>query len=398
MIKYNNKNSIYLSSLGVVNALGTTKESVCENFLNNNQHGMFVYDELLSGKKTRIGSVRESLVNLPLHLKKYDCRNNQLIATAFAQIEKDIEALKALYGKERIGIVLGTSTSGIASAEMAMAQYQKNKTFPEFFNYTQQEIGSCAEFLRLYADVAGVSYTVSTACSSSGKAIAEGARLIQADFCDAVIVGGCDSLCGLTLNGFDSLELLSESISNPFSKNRQGLNIGEGAALFVLTKKKSQIKLSGVGEASDGYHIATPDPQGIGATLAIQAALRDANLTANDIGYINLHGTGTKKNDEMESYVVNHLFPHTPCSSAKPLLGHTLGAAAAQELALCWLLLSEYNLLQKIPKHLWDAQADENLFPINLVRENMRFEKPIFMSNSFAFGGSNVSLIIEKVL
>ncbi len=390
---------IYLENLGIVNALGNTKASVCDNFLKNSQEGMFPYEGLISGKKTVVGSVHTSLVGLPDFLKKYHCRNNQLLATAYLQIEEEVSELKARYGKHRIGVILGTSTSGIASAEIAMAHYQKYNTFNESFDYKQQEIGSCSAFLSLYADITGVHYTVSTACSSSGKAIAEGARLIQAGFCDAVIAGGSDSLCGLTLNGFDSLELLSESICNPFSKNRRGLNIGEGAALFVLTKRKSHIKLSGIGEASDGYHIATPDPKGVGATLAIKQALQSANRTPNDIAYINLHGTATKKNDEMESYVVNTLFQKAPlCSSTKPLLGHTLGAAAAQELGLCWLLLSHYNPTQLLPKHLWDSEADLTLPPINLVTENAHFKNPIFMSNSFAFGGSNVSLIIEGEL
>jgi len=360
---------------------------------------MHPFEELISGNKTLVASVDVSLVDLPDYLEKYHCRNNQLLATAYLQIEKEISELKAHYGKHRIGVVLGTSTSGIATAEIAMTHYLKYKKFNTSFHYEQQEIGSCSAFLSFYADITGVHYTVSTACSSSGKAIAEAARLIRAGICDAVIAGGSDSLCGLTLNGFDSLGLLSKSICNPFSKNRQGLNIGEGAALFVLTKKKSAIKLSGVGESSDGYHIATPDPSGAGAKLAIKQALRSAGRAPDDIGYINLHGTGTKKNDEMESYVINSLFEKAPlCSSTKPLLGHTLGAAAAQELGLCWLLLSHHNPTKLLPKHLWDSEVDLNLPLINLIAEDTYFKNPIFMSNSFAFGGSNVSLIIEGVL
>ena len=396
-MKNSNNISTYLTNLGIINALGSGQAEVCANLLHNSQHGMQAYDKLLTGNKGYIGEVSSPLVAIPKHLKQYNCRNNQLLATTYEQIKSDVEQLKQQYGKQRIGVVLGTSTSGIASGEHAMAHYQQHHMFDSSFNYIQQEIGSCSEFLSHYADVAGVHYTVSTACSSSGKAIAAGDRLIKAGFCDAVIVGGSDSLCELTLNGFDSLELMSDRICNPISVNRSGLNIGEGAALFVLSKHPSPIKLRGVGEASDGYHISTPDPSGMGAKLAITQALKSANISANDVAYINLHGTGTLKNDEMECHVVNALFPNTPpCSSTKPLTGHTLGAAAAIELGLCWLLLSPHNPDRRLATHLWDQQTDPALATLNLSTATTHWDSPIFMSNSFAFGGSNVSLIIER--
>lgn len=387
----------YLNNLGIVNALGLTKREVIANLISNDQSNMLVYDELFSGNKTRVGTVTNTLKELPHKLAKFNCRNNQLIATAYASIAEDVECLKQKYGAHRIGVVLGTSTSGIASGEVAFEQYAHNGLFPESFEYSQQEIGNCSEFLAQYVGVTGIHYTISTACSSSGKAFVAADRLIKADHCDAVIVGGSDSLCQLTLNGFDSLDLLSESICNPFSVNRTGLNIGEGAALFILSKEPSAIKLIGTGEASDGYHITAPDPEGTGAKLAITQALQQANLKSTDIGYINLHGTGTEKNDAMESRAVYDLFgSETLCSSTKPLTGHTLGAAGAQELGLCWLLLSDYNTDKLLPAHIWDRQKDPELSEINLLNKATRWTKPRFMSNSFAFGGSNVSLIIEK--
>jgi len=389
----------YLNNLGIASPLGVTQQSVCERLLSNDSGGLVRYKGLNSGRGTWVGRVQESLETIPEHLHCYNCRNNQLLITAYREIANDVELLKQKMGSDRIGIVLGTSTSGIASGEKAFADYMSTGIFPESFDYAQQEIGSASEFLAQYSGVTGINYSISTACSSSGKAIAAGQRLIHADLCDAVIVGGSDSICSITLNGFDALELVSSNICKPFSSNRRGLNIGEGAALFVMTKEPSAIKLSSAGESSDGYHASTPDPTGNGAKRAIEEALHKAALTPQDISYINLHGTATQKNDEMESLAVYEMFPHNPyCSSTKPLTGHALGAASAIELAICWLLLSEYNPNKKLPKQISDFQEDLNLSPINLLSTESQFDKPCFMSNSFGFGGSNVSLIIEKVL
>jgi len=388
----------YFNNLSIINALGRNASEVVANLLNNRADNLAIYDELFSGRKTWVGKVTAKLHDIPPKLARFNCRNNQLLASAYLDIEQDVEQLKKQYGSHRIGIVLGTSTSGIASSEAAFKQYFRTNSYPETYDYRQQEIGSCSEFLAQFAGITGINYTISTACSSSGKAIAAAYRLIKAGYCDAVVVGGSDSLCELTLNGFDSLDLLSPSICNPFSINRRGLNIGEGAALFILSKIPAPIKLLGVGEASDGYHIVAPDPQGVGAKLAIKQALQTANIKPEDIGYINLHGTGTNKNDAMEALVINELFENQPyCSSTKPLLGHTLGAAGAQELGLCWLLLSEqHNPNKLLPPQIWDQQQDLQLPKINLIAKQTQWHSPIFMSNSFAFGGSNVSLIIAQ--
>lgn len=355
------------------------------------------YDELIRGNHTWIGKVSSTLLEIPAKLSNYDCRNNRLLIKAFQQISDEVEHLKSLYGKHRIGVIIGTSTSGIKTGEAAFKHYIHDDHYPSSFHYLQQEIGSGAEFLAQYADVVGSCYTISTACSSSGKAIAVAERLIQSNMCDAVIVGGSDSLCQLTLDGFNSLDLLSPEICKPFSVNRSGINIGEGSALFLLSKEPSPIQLLGTGESSDGYHITAPDPKGTGAKIAINKALGSANINANEIGYINLHGTGSEQNDKMESQVIHEIFgENTLCSSTKPLIGHTLGASGALELGFCWLLLSEkYNKNKIIPPHIWDKSPDPGLPKINLISELTKWEKSIFMSNSFAFGGSNISLIIK---
>ncbi|MDX2413094.1 MAG: beta-ketoacyl synthase N-terminal-like domain-containing protein, partial [Woeseiaceae bacterium] len=243
----------------------------------------------------------------------------------------------------------------------------------------------------------GPRYTISTACSSSAKALASGMRLIAADICDAVVVGGCDSLCKLTINGFDALGSMSPEICNPFSINRNGINVGEGAALFVMTRDEAVIRMAGVGESSDAYHMSAPEPSGKGAELAIRQALASANVEPGDIGYVNLHGTATAKNDEMESRVVNRIFgDEIPCSSTKSQIGHTLGAAGAQEIGLCWLLLDDSNSGRQLPRHLWDGEADPAIETIGLIGANGCWDRDLFVSNSFAFGGSNVSVVIGR--
>jgi 3-oxoacyl-[acyl-carrier-protein] synthase-1 len=222
--------------------------------------------------------------------------------------------------------------------------------------------------------------------------------------CDAALVGGADTLCRLTINGFTALESVSASICNPFSRNRDGITIGEGAALFILTKEKSAIELCGIGETSDAYHISAPHPQGTGAQAAMQMALRDAGLKPEQISYVNLHGTATIKNDQMESIAMQAVFADgVACSSSKPLIGHTLGAAGATEIGLCWLTLSDLNDKGKgiLPPHLWDGVPDTSIPQLALVNlghelENRVKEHCYFMSNSFAFGGNNLSVVIGR--
>lgn len=388
---------VYINKIGMINALGASPQMIGKHLLANHAPGIQPYTALFSGKNTFVGRVEAPLPSIPSHLTTYDCKNNQLLAAAYANIANEVEHLKTQFGTKRIGIVLGTSTSGIAASEQAMRHYATYQAFPKTFDYTQQEPGSCAAFLSAYAGIHGIHYTISTACSSSGKAIAAGFRLITSGLCDAVIVGGSDSLCELTLNGFDALDLVSPERCNPFSVNRRGLNLGEGATLLVLSRNPAEISLCGIGETTDGYHISAPDPNGIAACNAVQQALNHAKLSASDIGYVNLHGTGTQKNDAAESVIMQRCFADMPpCTSTKPLTGHTLGAAAATELGLCWLLLSPDNPHQQLPAQVWDQTFDSLLAPMNIVTQPCHFHKPYMMSHSFAFGGSNISLIIGK--
>lgn len=401
-----------LSALGLLNALGNNKAEVLANLLAGNfsathAPGMQQQPGWLPERDAWVGTASSTLPIVPAHLQAFDCRNNQLLLAALAQIENDIAGAIKKYGADRIAIVIGSSTSGIAEGEIALSEKQNLGHWPENYDYRQQEIGSPAEFVARFLELSGIAYTVSTACSSSAKALASARQLLELDLCDAVICGGSDSLCKLTLNGFTSLEAMSPDRCEPFAEKRNGINIGEGAALFLMLKNNhdsdialTEITLAGVGESADAHHISAPQPDGIGAETAMRAALKDAQLHAENIHYINLHGTATPLNDAMESAAVFRVFgSNTPCSSTKPLTGHTLGAAGATEVALCWLLLSDMNSDRVLPAQINNTAPDYSLAKIKLLRasEKLPDEKTLHtLSNSFAFGGSNAAVILEK--
>ncbi|QUE31107.1 beta-ketoacyl-ACP synthase [Francisella philomiragia] len=389
-------NEIYLNSLGIINCLGDSKQAVLQSLLSN-QTGLVTDKNLLSGRKTIVGQINDKILpEIPPRLKEFDCRNNQMALHACMQINHDISRVIDKYGADRVAVVCGTSTSGIDNGERALTKKFISGQFPKEFSYKQEETAGLSEFLREYYNLENIAFTISTACSSSGKAFASAARLLKQNLCDAVIVVGCDTLCELTLNGFDCLDAISQNLCLPFHNQRDGINIGEGAAAFIMSRDCSEIVLLGVGESSDGYHITAPDPSGEGAKLAMIQALSSANLAPDDIGYLNLHGTATILNDNMESNAVRDIFKApVACSSTKSLTGHTLGAAAATEVGICWLLLSDnYNPNKKLPKQ-YDSDKDI-ISDIGIITSDIRYRKPNFMSNSFAFGGNNVSVIIGK--
>lgn len=295
---------------------------------------------------------------------------------------------------------MGTSTSGVAAAEVAVAVAMRTGALPTGFDGVQLEPGGLAEFVSAWAGARGPAYTISTACSSGAKAIASARTLLALGACDAVIAGGADSLCRLTANGFHALQAIADTPSNPFSANRRGLTLGEGAAVFLLVREPGGIQLVGVGEAGDAFHMSAPDPNGIGAERAMRAALDDAGVSPNAVNYMNLHGTGTPLNDAMESVAVHRVFgPALPCSSAKPLVGHTLGASGAVELAFCCMMLAQWRdgALPLIP-HRWDRAVDRDLPPLQLTAPGQHLDlarPPLIMSNSFGFGGNNCALLVS---
>jgi 3-oxoacyl-[acyl-carrier-protein] synthase-1 len=246
--------------------------------------------------------------------------------------------------------------------------------------------------------VQGPAFTISTACTSSAKAFVSARRLLQLGVCDAMIVGGVDTLCELTVQGFASLESTSVTRTNPMSRNRKGINVGEGATVFLMTREEGEVRLAGAGESSDAHHVSAPDPRGIGGELALRAALKDAGVEPSAIAYVNLHATATRKNDDMEAHLMSRVFAHgVPASGTKPFTGHQLGAAGATELGFAWLTLARDDVA--MPRHRWDGEADPALPELDLVQDERRIPRDgaqYVMSNSFAFGGSNVSLILAR--
>lgn len=396
-----NRKPIFINSMGMINALGNDNLQIWRNMGSAQQDNVVLDNSLAVDRSVYVARVSENLPavdNCPgEHLNS---RNNRILQASLRQIEEDVRSLIEDVGKERIAVVMGTSTSGILETENALEYSKKHGSFPDTYHYSQQEMGAPAEFVRRFFDLKNLSISVSTACSSSAKAFSTARDLIWSGFCDAAIVGGSDSLCRMTINGFSSLESVSENICNPFSINRDGITIGEGAAVFILSTRPGSVRVSGIGESSDAYHMSAPEPSGEGAERAIRAALKSANISPEDISYINLHGTATVKNDEMEATVVNRVFgTEVLCSSTKPMTGHTLGAAGATELGICCLLLTATEDSLLLPANLSDGQIDLALPQINLVNGKTRIENTEcqkVMSNSFAFGGSNISVILEK--
>ncbi|PNA05360.1 MULTISPECIES: beta-ketoacyl-[acyl-carrier-protein] synthase family protein [Pseudomonas] len=391
----------YLNALGVICALGRDKQAVARNLFAGDCSGMRRESGWVPERELPVAAVHGDLAPIPEALADQRSRNNQLLLEAALQIRDDIEHAIQTYGRERIGVVLGTSTSGIDEASRGLAHYIRDQQFPADYDYRQQELGAPANFLADWLQLSGPTYVISTACTSSARALMSARRLLDLGLCDAVLCGGVDSLCKLTLNGFSALEAVSDERCNPFSANRNGINIGEAAVLFVMSKERGAgpgIALLGAGASSDAHHISAPEPTGRGALQSMQKALDQAHLQAGDISYLNLHGTATQHNDAMESLAVDALFAEgVPCSSTKPMTGHTLGAAGALEAAFCWLSLSADNPDHALPPHIWDGQADPALPALKWVTASERLASiapRYLMSNSFAFGGNNVSLII----
>jgi 3-oxoacyl-[acyl-carrier-protein] synthase-1 len=373
----------YLNAMGLLCSAGDSAAAVKKSLLAQQTNLTFT-DSYSKGTPLPLGMYHGKLPDIPLPEKKWHSRNNQFALAAVNQIKTEID---------------GTSTSGIAESEPAIRQWVRTSEVPSYYDYGLQEMGATAQFVAKVLGVQGPAYGISTACSSGAKALASARRLIRAGICDAVIAGGVDTLCQLTVHGFSSLEAVSDSPCNPFSKNRKGINIGEGAALFLVTAEAGGVELTGVGEGSDAHHISAPDPTGSGAIRCMTAALKDAAVAPAEVGYVNLHGTATILNDQMESIAMHEVFgSETLCSSTKPFTGHTLGAAGAVEAGICWLAL-ENNADPFLPVHIWDGVVDPDLPSLKLVAPGSGLERPLryALSNSFAFGGNNISLLLGRI-
>lgn len=389
---------IFLNELGIVCSLGAGTQAVREAVLSAQDPGGLVPSgDLLPGREFLVGQVHAPLPSADAWPAWQRTRNNQLAAEALRQIEQPVRQAIERYGAARVAVVIGGSTSGVREGEQAVRERLRDGAWPAGYHYRQQELGDTARFVAWAAGAAGPAHVISTACSSGAKALASGARLLRAGLADAVIAGGVDTLCAFTLAGFGALESLTATRCNPLSRHRNGINLGEGAALFLMTREPSAVRLSGWGESVDAHHMSAPDPQGRGAIDAMQQALQRAGLAPGEIDYINLHGTATPHNDAMESLAIHAVCgADVPVSSTKPLTGHTLGAAGAIEAAFGWLAL-QANPQGRLPPQWWDGEADEALPPLHAVRPGESLGRPLrhVLSNSFAFGGSNAVLVLS---
>jgi 3-oxoacyl-[acyl-carrier-protein] synthase I len=342
---------------------------------------------------TWIGEVAGLDASLPAQWREWDCRNNRL-AEAGLQQDGFLEAVataRQRYGAARIGVFIGTSTAGVQQTELAY-RARIDGVLPDWFRHrTTQNVYAVANFVRLRLQLQGVCVSISTACSSSAKVFAAAHRAIASGQCDAAVVGGVDSLCLTTLYGFNSLQLVSADICRPADAQRNGLSIGEAAgfALVEADDGAQPLLLQGYGESSDAHHMSTPEPDGRGALASMREALRRAGADPADIGYLNLHGTGTPANDLSEDKAVCALFGRdTPCSSTKGWTGHTLGAAGIVEAVFSLLCLRDGFL----PRSLNTRDKDPRIEGAILL-ESRAAPLRRAMSNSFGFGGSNCSLV-----
>ncbi len=367
-----------LTDLGMVSALGIGVAETERRLFAGDTSGMKPLGGLTLGDSTVFGFAPLP----PAAFAAAPTRVAALVDEAMRQLGPALAALKREVPPGRIGVVIGTS----------------NSTMEEFTdNPDRIDMAYPAERIRSDWGLGGPAWSVSTACSSSAKAFASARRLIDGGICDAVVVGGADAHTRTVVEGFHALEALSAKPTRPLCADRDGINLGEGAAIFLMRRTEDvgggvrRVALLGVGESSDAHHLTAPDPEGRGAEAAMRAALADAGLGPSEIDYVNLHGTGTSRNDAMECAAVRRVFGDaTPCSSTKPLTGHCLGAAGAIEAALCWIALRRGKGL---PPHV-AGPLDPELatFPVPQVGD----ARPIrtALSNSFAFGGSNASVVL----
>jgi 3-oxoacyl-[acyl-carrier-protein] synthase-1 len=403
IFRKNRLQPLQLSAFTLVSPLGAGTNATL-NALRAGQSGLAHCDFLDVDLDTYIGRI-SGVEKHPVRadLAVYDCRNNRLAQLGLEQdnFTEAVAAARQRYGRERIGVFLGTSTSGILDTELAYRQRDpETGALPESFHYEgSHSCYSVADYVQRVLDLAGPAMVVSTACSSSAKVFGSAARMIQAGLCDAAIVGGVDSLCLTTLYGFNSLGLVSSRPCRPYDANRDGISIGEAAGFVLLEKAASKIDqdsvmLLGIGESSDAYHMSTPHPEGAGARLAIQAALHAAGLTPDDIDYINLHGTGTKSNDAAEDQAVFNVFGgNTPCSSTKGATGHLLGAAGVTEAIISALCIQHGFMPGGLNTQLLDPALKSHYLLQNRPGQVTRV-----LSNSFGFGGNNCSLVLGRVV
>jgi len=390
---------LYVTGLSIASALGAGLEPTFAA-LREGRSGLRRNDFEPFPPPTWIGRV-DGLESAPVagELARFDCRNNRLAQLALDQdgFDEAVARARERHGAARIAVLLGTTTSGILETELAYRRGGEVEKLLAARDYAATHgMFSLTEFVRRRLGLEGPAATVSNACASSAKVFAQAQRLVEADICDAAVVGGVDSLCLTTLYGFRSLELLSEAPCRPCDERRDGISIGEAGGFALLEKApprgREAVALLGYGESSDGYHMSSPHPGGKGALLAMKDALARAEVRPDEIDYVNLHGTGTPANDRAEDAALHALFGGAArASSTKGWTGHTLGAAGIVEAAVSVLCIERGF----VPGTLNTERPDPALHTRIVLESEDRPLRRV-LSNSFGFGGNNCSLLFGR--
>lgn len=387
--------AVYLNTLAWLSALGRGAQAR-EQLFAAQPGGVAPTERFTPGRSLHLGCVAEAMPSLEHKPVTQRSRSNALLMAVLPDLRAAIDSAIARWGPARVAVVLGVSAAGLQEGEAAARMHRARSRWPAGYDYAQQEMGNAAAFVASELGTSGPAHCISTACSSGAKALASAARLLRAGLADAVVAGGVDALSRFTIAGFSALESVSAERCNPLSVHRKGINIGEGAALFLMTREAGPVRLAGWGESSDAHHMSAPEPTGRGALAAMTQALARAKVDADTIDYVNLHGTATPHNDAMESLAVAQLLgPDIAVSSTKPLTGHTLAAAGAIEAAIAWHTLVD-NASGRLPPHWWDSAVDPQLPALRVARpgEALGRRPRHVLSNSFAFGGNNASLVL----
>ena len=386
-----------LLDFGIINCLARSKEELYNKYFINGEYGLKENNDYT--KKFFLGKIDNDFFNFELDAP-YNNKINKMAMYAVDQLKPIIDEAKKRYGKNRISVIVGTCENGSDETKdyILRGTVEDKKRI-----LVMQSLNICCNFIQKYLDVTGISFTISTACTSSANAIIAADELIRSNVIDVAIVGGADVVTDTVVYGFDSLEVVDYNKTNSFSKNRSGINLGEGAAFTVLAREnfidsEDALYLKGYNSNSDSHHMTSPDIEGNTTSKCINDALKHADMNINSIDYINLHGTGTLINDKMESKTLERVnASNIYCSSSKTSFGHTIGAAGAMELGVCYIALSKMNKEKIIPPHLYDGEYDDELSRINLVTKKISAERlENCMSVSFGFGGSNTCLIVGK--
>ena len=380
-----------ITAWSAVNALGRSTEEVLAG-LDASRSGLGASPFPLT-METFVGAMPGELAALPEEHAAYDTRLARIAWLAFEELRSRLLGAVERWGGARVAVILGTSTGGLEHTEQAFGHWLEHATIPPAFDFARQHnFAALGELLASVVGATGPVYVVSTACSSSGKVAASASRLIEAGLADAVLIGGIDSLTRMTLQGFHSLGILSSSRCRPFSSLRDGINIGEGAAFLLVEREAAdaEVCVLGVGESADAYRMSSPEPSGRGAREAMERALEQAGMSAREIDHVNAHGTATPLNDAAESLALEALFgDRVPIASTKGYTGHLLGGAGGTEMVFALHAITS----GRIPATLGADPVDE---AVNIHVATTAIETPVrrVLSNSFAFGGSNVSVLL----